>query len=80
MGNAATGYDAGKRVKGRKRHILVDTLGNLFNLLQVVVHPAAIQDRKTALALNCCSEHYLKSFTSTNVSNASGPMAAIAAS
>ena len=24
------GYDAGKRVKGRKRHIIVDTLGNLL--------------------------------------------------
>jgi putative transposase len=29
------GYDAGKKVKGRKRHILVDTLGLL---LVVVVH------------------------------------------
>jgi putative transposase len=31
------GYDAGKKVKGRKRHILVDTLGLL---LVVVVHTA----------------------------------------
>ena len=30
------GYDAGKKVTGRKRHILVDTLGLLLN---VVVHP-----------------------------------------
>jgi putative transposase len=36
------GYDAGKRVAGRKRHILVDTLGLL---LAVVVHSAGIQDR-----------------------------------
>jgi transposase len=36
------GYDAGKKVTGRKRHILVDTLGLL---LSVVVHPADIQDR-----------------------------------
>ena len=36
------GYDAGKNVTGRKRHILVDTLGLL---LSVVVHPADIQDR-----------------------------------
>jgi putative transposase len=35
------GYDAGKQVKGRKRHIVVDTLGNL---LEVVVHVAGIQD------------------------------------
>jgi putative transposase len=33
----ASGYDAGKKVKGRKRHILVDTLGLL---LSVVVLPA----------------------------------------
>jgi putative transposase len=39
------GYDAGKKVKGRKRHILVDTLGLL---LAVVVHPADIQDRDGA--------------------------------
>ncbi len=42
------GYDAGKRVKGRKRHILVDTLGHL---LKVVVHPADIQDRDGAKLL-----------------------------
>ena len=35
------GYDAGKRIKGRKRHIAVDTVGNL---LDVVVHAAGIQD------------------------------------
>ena len=40
-----SGYDAGKKVKGRKRHILVDTLGLL---LSVVVHPADIQDRDGA--------------------------------
>ncbi len=45
------GYDAGKRVKGRKRHILVDTLGNLLNLLHVVVHSAALQDRAGAKLL-----------------------------
>jgi len=35
------GYDAGKKVKGRKRHILVDTLGLL---LAVVVTSAAVSD------------------------------------
>lgn len=39
------GYDAGKQVKGRKRHILVDTMGFL---LMVVVHVACIQDRDGA--------------------------------
>lgn len=36
------GYDAGKKIKGRKRHILVDTIGLL---LHAVVHPADVQDR-----------------------------------
>jgi transposase len=39
------GYDAGKKVTGRKRHILVDTLGLL---LSVAVHPADVQDRDGA--------------------------------
>ena len=36
------GFDAGKKVTGRKRHILVDTLGLL---LSVCVLPANVQDR-----------------------------------
>jgi putative transposase len=39
------GYDAAKKIKGRKRHILVDTIGLL---LMVVVHTADIQDRDGA--------------------------------
>src|SRR5882757_6437430 len=39
------GYDAGKKILGRKRHLLVDTLGLI---LHVVVHSAAIQDREGA--------------------------------
>ena len=39
------GYDAGKKVKGTKRHLLVDTLGLL---LCVVVHAANVQDRDGA--------------------------------
>ncbi len=39
------GYDAGKKIKGRKRHILVDTMGLL---LMVVVHAANVQDREGA--------------------------------
>ena len=35
------GYDASKKVNGRKRHIVVDTLGLI---LAVMVHPANIQD------------------------------------
>lgn len=39
------GFDAGKKMKGRKRHLLVDTLGLI---LVAVVHSAAIQDRDGA--------------------------------
>lgn len=42
------GYDAGKRVNGRKRHIAVDTSGLL---LAVVVTIAGIQDRDGACRL-----------------------------
>lgn len=41
-----SGYDAGKKVKGRKRHLLVDTLGLL---LAVVVTAASVQDRDGAV-------------------------------
>ena len=42
---ADVGYDAGKRIRGRKRHILVDSQGNLID---VVVLAADIQDRDGA--------------------------------
>ena len=42
------GYDAGKKVKGTKRHILVDTRGLL---LCAVVHAANLQDRDGAKLL-----------------------------
>jgi len=41
----ARGYDAGKKIKGRKRHIVVDTNGFL---IEAVVHAANIQDRDGA--------------------------------
>ncbi len=43
------GFDAGKKVKGRKRHIIVDTLGMI---LKAKVHGADVQDRD-GLALAC---------------------------
>jgi hypothetical protein len=44
------GYDAGKRIKGCKRHLITDTLGLM---LRVEVHSASIQDRDgAALALD----------------------------
>jgi transposase len=42
------GYDAGKKIKGKKRHILVDTLGLL---LHAIIHPADIQDRDGGILL-----------------------------
>jgi len=40
------GFDAGKKVNGRKRHIITDTAGNLVGLQ---VHEADIQDRDGAV-------------------------------
>lgn len=42
------GYDAGKKIKGRKRHIVTDTAGNM---LEGIVHKASIQDRDGAPGL-----------------------------
>jgi transposase len=39
------GYDAGKKINGRKRHLLVDTMGLL---IAAIVHRADIQDRDGA--------------------------------
>ena len=39
------GFDAGKKIKGRKRHIVTDTAGNM---LSTIVHEANIQDRDGA--------------------------------
>ena len=42
------GYDAGNKVKGRKRHIVTDTIGLLVG---AIVHPADVQDRDGAVPL-----------------------------
>ena len=42
------GFDAGKRIKGRKRHIVTDTAGHLVGL---AVHSAGTQDRDGAPAV-----------------------------
>jgi len=54
------GFDAGKKVKGRKRHLVVDTLGLL---LAVTVSAASVQDRDGApavVALACAKVPSLK--------------------
>jgi putative transposase len=43
VGGEQRGYDGGKKVKGRKRHILVDTQGLV---LKARVHSAEVQDRE----------------------------------
>ena len=43
-----SGYDAGKKINGRKRHAVVDTTGMLLGL---VVHAADVQDRDGAPAV-----------------------------
>lgn len=45
------GYDAGKKIKGIKRHILVDTMGLV---LAVVIQSASVQDRVGAAAVIRC--------------------------
>ena len=42
------GYDAGKKVSGRKRHVAVDCLGLI---LAMMITPAAVQDRDAAKSL-----------------------------
>jgi len=42
------GFDGGKKVNGRKRHILVDTMGNL---LKVIAHAANLGEREGAKRL-----------------------------
>ncbi|WP_374103523.1 IS5 family transposase [Rhodococcus sp. MH15] len=48
VARSSRGYDAGKKINGRKRHIAVDTNGLL---LAVVVTMAGIQDRDGAIRL-----------------------------
>jgi transposase len=57
VGAADRGYDAGKKTNGRKRHVIVDTIGLLMTVL---VTAASVQDRdgarmltKTTAAAHC---------------------------
>ena len=45
ISRSGRGYDAGKKISGRKRHLVVDKLGLV---MAVVVHAANIQDRDGA--------------------------------
>lgn len=46
VSSESRGFDAGKRIKGIKRHIIVDTLGMV---LAVVIQSASVQDRDGAM-------------------------------
>ena len=52
VGGEQRGYDGGKKVKGRKRHILVDTEGFV---LRAKVHSAKVMDFEKE-SRRCCSE------------------------
>jgi transposase len=72
------GYDAGKQVKGRKIHALVDSEGLP---MRVVIHSAAIQDRDGAgLVLNkiCRRFHWLELIWADSGYNAWQVVAAVA--
>jgi transposase len=55
----AVGYDAAKKIKGRKRHLLVDTLGLV---LGVAITPASTPERAGGLALLALVLGWLKWF------------------
>ncbi|GAA2683233.1 Transposase [Actinosynnema pretiosum] len=48
VGRDSRGWDAAKKVQGRKRHIVVDTMGLL---IAVLVTPASIHDKRAARSL-----------------------------
>lgn len=52
------GFDAGKKIKGIKRHIIVDTLGLI---LAVVIQSASVQDRDGAISvIDALTENWKK--------------------
>ena len=60
VGADSRGYDAGKRINGRKRHIAVDSLGLL---LTVIVTAASVQDRDGAFRLLAVLRERLSTIT-----------------
>jgi putative transposase len=58
VGGVERGYDGGKKVKGRKRHLLVDTQGLV---LKAKVHSAKVQDREgIKILLDLTPDHLLR--------------------
>lgn len=54
-GGPERGYDGGKKINARKRHLLVDTLG----LLLMVVHAASVPEREGAKGLLVKASNWL---------------------
>jgi putative transposase len=65
VGGEERGYDGGKKVKGRKRHLLVDTQGLVLSKLRFTAHRS-----KTGKASNSCSN--LRGSASRNASPTCG--------
>ncbi|MDQ0990974.1 IS5 family transposase [Streptomyces sp. V3I7] len=57
VAHTARGFDAGKRINGRKRHLLTDTLGLL---LAVLVTPASTTDRDAARVLLPAAKNHFR--------------------
>ena len=57
---ASSGYDGGKKIKGRKRHVAVDTGGLL---LAVVVTTASLQDRDGAFRITAALREAFSTIT-----------------
>jgi putative transposase len=61
VGGEERGYDGAKKVKGRKRHLLVDTQGLI---LKAKVHSAKVQDREgIKVLLDLPPNHHLPRLT-----------------
>jgi len=74
-GGGPHGYDSGKKVNGRKRHLLVNALGLI---LAVVVHPADIQDRDGAkLVLEAVRHRFSRPTAGGRGSGVPGPAAPV---
>ena len=77
VARASRGYDAGKKINGRKRHIAVDTLGLL---LVVAVSAASVQDRHAGPALIWAVRAFCRKVTVTWAdSGYSGTLVTVAA-
>jgi len=57
---ASSGYEGGKKIKGRKRHVAVDTGGLL---LAVVVTTASLQDRDGAFRITAALREAFSTIT-----------------